>query len=85
MTGTGPADLILSNLHLASRQTYWLIGPNALWAMIIADVWAAWPFVYMMTDAALRRLIQSQSGTSRGTDGSDRRARSTGCCERTSA
>ena len=56
MTGTGPADVILSDLHLASRQTYWLIGPNTLWAMIIADVWAAWPFVYMMTLAALQTI-----------------------------
>ncbi|MFZ0216105.1 MAG: sugar ABC transporter permease [Candidatus Dormiibacterota bacterium] len=56
MSGTGPADLILSDLHLASRQTYWLIGPNTLWAMIIADIWAAWPFVYMMTLAALQTI-----------------------------
>ncbi len=56
MTGTGPADLILGHLHLAWGQTYWLIGPNSLWAMIIADVWASWPFVYMMTLAALQTI-----------------------------
>lgn len=53
---TGPADVILSDLHLASRQTFWLIGPNSLWAMVIADAWAAWPFIYLMTLAALQSI-----------------------------
>lgn len=53
---TGPADVILSTLHLASRGMFWLIGPNALWAMIIADAWAAWPFVYLLSLAALQSI-----------------------------
>ncbi len=53
---TGPADVILSDLHLASRQTFWLIGPNALWAMVIADAWAAWPFIYLMSLASLQTI-----------------------------
>jgi multiple sugar transport system permease protein len=56
MNGTGPIDILLSNLHLGSRQTYWLIGSNSLWAMIIADIWSAWPFVYLMSLAALQAI-----------------------------
>jgi multiple sugar transport system permease protein len=56
MNGTGLADQVLSDLHLASRQTFWLIGPNSIWALIIADVWSAWPFVYMLSLAALQTI-----------------------------
>lgn len=55
-TGTGPVDIILSDLHLANKETFWLIGPNSLWAMIIADVWASWPFIYMLSLAALQAI-----------------------------
>jgi multiple sugar transport system permease protein len=56
MNDWGAADRILSALHLAPRDTFWLIGTNAFWAMVIADVWAAWPFVYMMALAALQTI-----------------------------
>jgi len=56
MNGTGVVDQLLSALHLGSRETFWLIGPNSLWAMVIADVWAAWPFVYLMSLAALQTI-----------------------------
>lgn len=56
MNGTGVVDQLLARLHLASPQTFWLIGPNSFWAMIVADVWASWPFVYLMTLAALQTV-----------------------------
>ena len=56
MNGTGVADQLLSAVHVGSRETFWLIGPNSLWAMVIADVWAAWPFVYLMSLAALQTI-----------------------------
>jgi multiple sugar transport system permease protein len=56
MNGTGVADQLLAALHLGSRDTFWLIGPRSLWALVIADVWAAWPFIYIMTLAALQTI-----------------------------
>jgi len=56
MNETGIADRLLAGLHLASQQTFWLIGPNSLWAMIAADVWHAWPFVYLMALAGLQTI-----------------------------
>ncbi len=56
MNGTGAADQLLAALHLGSRDTFWLIGPKSLWALVIADVWAAWPFIYIMTLAALQTI-----------------------------
>ncbi|MET3805613.1 multiple sugar transport system permease protein [Nakamurella sp. UYEF19] len=34
----------------------WLIGDKAFWALVIVDIWAAWPFVYMMTIAGLQSI-----------------------------
>ncbi len=56
MSGWGPIDRALAALHLAGVNTYWLIGPNSFWAMVMADVWASWPFVYLMTLAGLQQI-----------------------------
>lgn len=56
LNGTGPIDQILAALHLGSKDMFWLIGPNAFWALVIADAWASWPFVYLMTLAALQSV-----------------------------
>lgn len=56
MNGSGAADQLLSAFHLGSRETFWLIGPRSLWALILADVWASWPFLYLMTLAALQTI-----------------------------
>jgi multiple sugar transport system permease protein len=56
LNGTGLIDRTLASLHLADVNTYWLLGGNSFWAMIIADTWAAWPFIYMMTLAGLQSL-----------------------------
>jgi multiple sugar transport system permease protein len=34
----------------------WLIGDNTFWALVIVDIWAGWPFVYMMTIAGLQSV-----------------------------
>lgn len=52
----GLADRFLPLVHLGQRTEFWLIGPRTFWAMVIADVWAAWPFVYLMVLAALQAV-----------------------------
>jgi len=56
MNGWGLIDRILASLHLASINTYWLIGPHSFWAMVVADVWASWPFIYLMVLAGLQGI-----------------------------
>ncbi|UOF89496.1 sugar ABC transporter permease [Fodinisporobacter ferrooxydans] len=56
MNGWGLIDRILSALHLASKNTFWLIGPHSFWAMVIADIWSSWPFVYLMVLAGLQGI-----------------------------
>jgi multiple sugar transport system permease protein len=54
--GWGLVDRTMKAVHLSNGSTYWLIGPHALWALTIADTWASWPFIYMMTLAGLQQL-----------------------------
>jgi multiple sugar transport system permease protein len=50
--GTGLVDRALAAVGL-NGSTYWLLGPNAFWAMLIVEIWTAWPFTYLMVLAAL--------------------------------
>jgi multiple sugar transport system permease protein len=56
LNGTGLVDRFLAALHLANVNTYWLLGPNSFWAMVIADVWASWAFIYIMVLAGLQSI-----------------------------
>ncbi len=53
---TGLVDHFLAGIHVASIDTYWLLGPNSFWAMVIADVWASWAFIYIMVLAGLQSI-----------------------------
>ncbi len=53
---TGLVDRFLAGIHVASIDTYWLLGPNSFWAMVITDVWASWAFVYIMVLAGLQSI-----------------------------
>jgi multiple sugar transport system permease protein len=57
---TGLVDKTLAALGIAGRDTYWLIGPNAFWAMTLTDIWATWPFVYLMALAGLQAVSREQ-------------------------
>lgn len=55
-SGTGALDQVLKFLGIGSGYNLWLIGPNAFWALTVAAVWSAWPFVYIMALAALQAV-----------------------------
>jgi multiple sugar transport system permease protein len=57
---SGAVDKILSNLHLAPVTTFWLIGPNAFWAMTFTEVWEVWPFIYLLLLAGLQAIPREQ-------------------------
>lgn len=56
LNGTGLVDRSLAAIHLANVNTYWLLGPNSFWAMVIADTWASWAFIYIMVLAGLQSI-----------------------------
>jgi multiple sugar transport system permease protein len=56
LNGTGLVDHFLAAIHVANINTYWLLGPNSFWAMVITDVWASWAFIYIMVLAGLQSI-----------------------------
>jgi multiple sugar transport system permease protein len=34
----------------------WLSGPKSYWALVLVEIWAAWPFIYLMALAALQNV-----------------------------
>jgi multiple sugar transport system permease protein len=34
----------------------WLSGPRSYWALVVVEIWAAWPFIYLMALAALQSV-----------------------------
>ncbi|MBU2664700.1 sugar ABC transporter permease [Actinoplanes bogorensis] len=34
----------------------WLSGPRSYWTLILVEIWAAWPFIYLMALAALQSV-----------------------------
>lgn len=53
---TGLVDQVLKAIGLTDGTTYWLIGPHAYWAMQLTEIWATWPFIYLLTLAALQAI-----------------------------
>ncbi|SRR5579875_1426509 len=56
----GLVDKALAALHIASVNTYWLLGSHSFWAMTLTEMWAAWPFIYLMTLAGLQSVPREQ-------------------------
>ena len=50
----GAANSLLDTFGIDGGQ--WLIGDRAFWALVIVDIWAAWPFIYMMAIAGLQGI-----------------------------
>ena len=55
---TGLVDQALAGIHVASVDTYWLLGGNSFWALVIADTWASWAFIYIIVLAGLQAVPQ---------------------------
>ncbi len=50
----GAFDQFLGVFGIHGEQ--WLIGTNTFWALVLVDIWASWPFVYMMTIAGMQSI-----------------------------
>jgi multiple sugar transport system permease protein len=54
---TGLVNHVLHDqLHLTSSKSFWLIGDNSFWAMIIVSVWKSWPFAFLALMAGLQNI-----------------------------
>ncbi|MEV2247944.1 sugar ABC transporter permease [Streptomyces sp. NPDC049970] len=43
-------------LGLTGQPSFWLIGDNSIYALIIVSVWKGWPFAFLMLMAALQNI-----------------------------
>jgi multiple sugar transport system permease protein len=44
------------NSVLGNGNTLWLSGSRAYWTLILVEIWAAWPFIYLMALAGLQSV-----------------------------
>ena len=52
----GVANGVLGHLGLAGPL--WLNGPASYWVLVAVEAWSAWPFVYLLTLAALQSVTK---------------------------
>ena len=65
----------------------WLSGPKSYWTLILVEIWAAWPFIYLMALAALQ-TVDTEVHEASAVDGapwSGRSSSSPTCCRRSSS
>jgi multiple sugar transport system permease protein len=48
--------LLVDYAHLLDERPVWLLGPNALWAIVIPSIWRALPFVILVFLAGLQSI-----------------------------
>ena len=52
-----PDGVIVSGLHSVGISSgLWLNGPNSYWTLVIVEIWAAWPFIYLLALAGLQSV-----------------------------
>lgn len=54
LKNSGLVDHLLAPVGGAS--TYWFTGANAFWAMVAVEVWAVWPFTYILVLSGLNGI-----------------------------
>jgi multiple sugar transport system permease protein len=48
--------LLVDKLRLVAEKPFWLVGDNALWAVVTAQVWRGWSFHFIMILAGLQTI-----------------------------
>ena len=48
--------VLVSNLHLMDKPTFWLIGNNAFVTTAIVATWRSWPFAFLMLMAGMQSI-----------------------------
>ena len=52
----GLVNHVLQSLGLTNGDSFWLIGSNAFWSMVVVAVWRSWPFAFLMLLAGLQNI-----------------------------
>ncbi|MFJ8008358.1 carbohydrate ABC transporter permease [Streptomyces fagopyri] len=43
-------------LHLTDKPSFWLIGDNSFYALLVVSVWKGWPFAFLIIMAGLQNI-----------------------------
>ncbi|MFF4399063.1 carbohydrate ABC transporter permease [Streptomyces sp. NPDC001480] len=43
-------------LHLTGKPSFWLIGDNSFYALLVVHVWKGWPFAFLIVMAGLQNI-----------------------------
>ena len=49
-------QLLYNDLGITSRPTFWLLGDNSFFALVIVSVWRNWPFAFLVIMAGLQTV-----------------------------
>jgi multiple sugar transport system permease protein len=53
----GLINYVLHNeLHITSSPSFWLLGDNSFFALVIVSVWRNWPFAFLVVMAGLQTI-----------------------------
>jgi len=53
---TGMVNSLLESLGLTDGNTFWLIGDNAFYSIVVVSVWRLWPFAFLALVAGLQSI-----------------------------
>ncbi|MEV0981337.1 sugar ABC transporter permease [Streptomyces sp. NPDC049915] len=48
--------ILHDQLHLTDQPSFWLIGDNSFYALLIVSVWKGWPFAFLIVMAGLQNI-----------------------------
>jgi multiple sugar transport system permease protein len=43
-------------LHLTDKPSFWLIGDNSFYALLVVSIWKGWPFAFLIVMAGLQNI-----------------------------
>ncbi|HWU45540.1 MAG TPA: sugar ABC transporter permease [Humibacter sp.] len=52
-----PGGIIVNGLHaIGISSGLWLNGPQSYWTLVIVEIWASWPFIYLLALSGLQSV-----------------------------
>ena len=49
-------NVLHNELHITSAPSFWLLGDNSFYALVIVSVWRNWPFAFLVVMAGLQSI-----------------------------
>jgi multiple sugar transport system permease protein len=48
--------VVHDQLHITGKPTFWLLGDNSFFALVVVSVWRNWPFAFLVVMAGLQTI-----------------------------